>query len=169
MSLFCFINTPESFYLEVTADRYIMGSNKARTIDKLIWALTLSICDYVMTAGPSGPDFVMTHFFPPLTGPWRSASAGLTIGRVLDTIRFYSSQETTCPWRNKAVSLFEYTAITFQETQKPSPDIMFALSSAAWPIPNQCSLLDWRVWRAEFNREVNNMQQKEPSSVWEGR
>ena len=46
---------------------------------------------------------------------------------------------------------------------------MLAVCSAAWPTPNQCTLLDWKQWRAEFNREVNLMQQKEPCSIFEGR
>ena len=137
----------------------MMGSNKARTIDQLMWILSLSISDYACTAGPSSLDVLMIHTFPPLVGSWRSASAGLAIGRVLDTIRFYLSHETTCPYRNKAVSSMENCATTFQATQRPSPAVMLALSSAAWPMPNQCALLDWS-WRAKFNREVNLMQQK---------
>ena len=73
--------------------------------------------------------------------------------RALTAIRLYRSL------------LFQKWAMTFQYAQKPSPDVMVAPSSAAWPMPNQCSLLDWRLWRAEFNREVNKMQQKELSSI----
>ena len=157
------------FDREVTADRYVLGSNKARTIDQLIWILSLSICDYACTAGPGSLDILMIHLFPPLMGSWLSATAGLAVGRVLDTLRFYMSHSTTCPYRNRAYALMENWASTFQKSLNPSDEVMLALCSAAWPTPNHCALLDWKQWRAEFNREVTLMQQKEPCSIFEGR
>ena len=58
----------KNVYLGVTADQYLMGSNRARTIDQLIWIISLRICDYAMTAGPISLDVLMIHYFPPLTG-----------------------------------------------------------------------------------------------------
>ena len=102
-------------------------------------------------------------------GSWCSASTDLAIGRVLDTLRFDLSHKTTRPFRNRAVALMENWAATFRKNQNPSEEVMLAVCSAAWPTPNQCTLLDWKRWRAEFNREVNLMQHKEPCSIFEGR
>ena len=72
-------------------------------------------------------------------------------------------------FRNRAVALMGNWASTFHTNLNPSDEATRALCSAAWPTPNQCALIDWKQWRAEFNREINLMQQTEPCSIFEGR